>query len=490
MADVYFRMMHPPIGLATYSGPLLDVPVGLAFLFMSILYTAMLFVGVTVIETIALWVLKWAPLWRSFLDSVLINLVSSAAGLGLALSLPSVVLMSGYAAFATAPSLWALLLVTTVAIEIGMLRLLHKRALRKIASVAVMINLASYLTLVGLLVLDGQGGAIIEEPTVDLVGFNQDLVISGAHLYLLDGSDGVQILDVSGAGVPRPIARIGAEEWGWGEGLAVNDQGLFIAERPVSVIGGSGTEGGGLRILDISVPEAAAELGYTPVPESAVDLEITADYAYVCDAVSGLFVVDVSVPKSPEIVNFLAFSGGAKAITANRDVAFVATASEGIAMLGLSDPASPARVGRVDAPGGVRALQLVDTILYVASEEGKLSLIDVANPILPRLGTYAAEGDINDVAVAGTTAYVAVGGVRSSYGTDPVSGVVILDVSRPTILFPLGVYRPTRQGGNVWSFYPLHVVGSGAMAYVVDAHNGLWVVDTSRPDEPRLVPSD
>ena len=55
----------------------------------------------------------------------------------------------------------------------------------------------------------------------------------------------------------------------------------------------------GLRILDISNPEAPVELGYCDTPEDAETLELQGNYAYVADWERTLWIIDISDPAEP-----------------------------------------------------------------------------------------------------------------------------------------------------------------------------------------------
>lgn len=265
----------------------------------------------------------------------------------------------------------------------------------------------------------------------------------------------------------------------------MDGQTVFIAEQVVSPM-----QGGGLRIVDVSIPEAPVEVGYYPEPLDAMDLAIQGGYVYVCSWELGIIVVDVSSPREPTRVGLLEGAGGANAIAANQDIAFVAAFNQRIVILDLSNPQAPAQIGALEGFGDVRFLRLFDSRLYVASDEARLSIVDVSDPLTPRqVASCTADGMIEDVAEAGGFAYVAVAGVPPTCGDNPISRLVVLDVSDPASPSEVGDYRPVRRSENAWSFSPLRVALSGETAYVLD-RNGLWVLDITRADRPQLVAAD
>jgi hypothetical protein len=143
-------------------------------------------------------------------------------------------------------------------------------------------------------------------------------------------------------------------------------------------------------------------------------------------------------------------------------------------VIDVSDPTSPTIVGRADLPGGVygsgNSVALAGSHAYVTG--GDLHVIDVSGPASPTVvGSTDTPGDAEDVAIAGSYAYVA----------DGSSGLQVIDVSDPTL--------PTIVGSTDTPGYGNGVAVAGSYAYVADGSAGLQVIDVSSPASPTIVGS-
>ena len=129
---------------------------------------------------------------------------------------------------------------------------------------------------------------------------------------------------------------------------------------------------------------------------------------------------------------------------------------------GLARPASgqcdPTILSSFDLAGVSNSVIIVDTVAYVAYGEG-LAVFDAVDTLL-----YAY-----DVAISGTVAYV----------TDGYSGLRVIDVSNPGVMFILvTVDTPGFAHG---------VAISGTVAYVADGFSGLQVIDVSNSADPVIL---
>lgn len=123
----------PSIQLADVAGPGLFLALGIG-----LIAAGLIFLFVIFLESLILWLLKWGSFWRSLLDALLVNIVSSLFGF-LVIGLLQRWLFLG--------TLFAGLL--SILIEGGVLALLRRHPARKTWQAAAAINTASY----GLLLL-------------------------------------------------------------------------------------------------------------------------------------------------------------------------------------------------------------------------------------------------------------------------------------------------------------------------------------------------
>jgi hypothetical protein len=174
-------------------------------------------------------------------------------------------------------------------------------------------------------------------------------------------------------------------------------------------------------------------------------------------------------------------------------------------------------IGRFYEGDAIRGLTLDGSTLYIA-DYSRLGIVDISDPRKPVvLGTLpiGTGGRLNDVAVKGNTAYLAVEGTgimvadvsdkaapsmergAAPRGSDQpgrmavsgdslyvssVSGLEIFDISNPAEPLPAGSYQ-----GGASSYSGVAVRGS--YAYAVEYYQGVRILDVSDPSHPVSVGS-
>ena len=132
----------------------------------------------------------------------------------------------------------------------------------------------------------------------------------------------------------------------------------------------------------------------------------------------------------------------------------------------ISDPAAPAAGGSVALPGNIYDIDVAGSVAYVAMDFDGLATVDVSDPAAPRLlGTFRTPGQALSVALSGTTAAVA----------NRLSGLELVDVSDPA--------APATRASYFAEGYAIDVAAAGAFAYVVDTPGGLSIVDLTAPGD-------
>jgi hypothetical protein len=113
-----------------------------------------LLVPIVIAETIGLRLLKWDSLWRSFVAALAMNVVSSLVGF-LLLSVAATVPESDVQAVLLLSLLpaWAL----STLIEAGVMQAFQRLAFRRTLGIAAIANVASYVLLVGFVLLNSIG---------------------------------------------------------------------------------------------------------------------------------------------------------------------------------------------------------------------------------------------------------------------------------------------------------------------------------------------
>lgn len=212
-------------------------------------------------------------------------------------------------------------------------------------------------------------------------------------------------------------------------------------------------------------------LGSLDTPSFAFDVEVEGTVAYIADFASGLQIVDISDPTDPTVLGTIN-SCTAMGVGLSGSFAYVADLNKRLCVIDVSDPANPMLVGSAAVPGNGFEVAISGTTAYIANSAGGvpesgLHIVDVSDPANPTvLGGVAIDFAV-DVALSGSIAYVA------SFDT----GLVAVDVSDPSDPMIIGALNLPGQTAGVSV--------AGDIAYA--ASTGLRVIDISDPTNPVLL---
>lgn len=285
----------------------------------------------------------------------------------------------------------------------------------------------------------------------------------------------------------------------------------------VNIVGLSSTDerlaaDGSFNKIQCAFPAHSPNLnlvGHFDTEESATDVVVINDYAYITDGANGLLAVDVSDSSFPELITQLPLPGYSVALCALPPYLYIADKTDTVRVVSISDPANPVQVGichlDVDEPTDIFG---IDTLLYVSCRVSGLKIVNIANASTPvEIGSYDTPGQAYDVMVVDTIAYVADGvkGLRVLNVTDPTdpveigfydtngitqglaldgnrlylaeggTGIKIFDVTDPTNPQQLGSFDTPGTAKKVSIYDSL---------FVADAYEGIRVIDVSNPSSP------
>ena len=198
-------------------------------------------------------------------------------------------------------------------------------------------------------------------------------------------------------------------------------------------------------------------------------------------------LANVPLPSIPRHVALLNNS-----VSGKMEYAFVACRNGSVQIVDLNDPVRPKLVGRYDA-GDARRVHVRENLLFVAAGKEGLQVVDISKPRKPRRIARVRTTEARAVFVDGIHAYVA----------DGPGGMRIVDISVPNK--PAVVSVVDRNGARdtrsmeahdvIVHFTPARPVTgerrrtrAANLAYVADGLAGVYIVDISRPDEPRTLP--
>jgi subtilase family serine protease len=345
----------------------------------------------------------------------------------------------------------------------------------------------------------------------DTFGTASNLAVSGTYAYIADLWGGLSVIDVSNPAAPSLVSRINTESQAYG--ITITDGKAYVQCQ-------AGLEIFGLE--DSATPTLLGRYSF-PTQEETYWTQgptIVDNKAYVTTMRSGVHVLDVSNPVEPRLLtvfitdeaNDLALlnsnlfvadrwqlrvfdsesidgtpdkneplvlvQSDAQTIYVDRefqykipsqfivdpgdDLTFSASLGDGSPLPSwlAFDPSSRTLSGKPPEIGNFNILvQAIDS-------EGNSSSDTLLFSVLT--GTFDTYGNANDVAVAGSYAYVA----------DQWAGLRILDVSTPDT---------PREVGFLWMESNADQISvSGGLAYVASS-TGLSVIDISEPASPKLI---
>jgi hypothetical protein len=353
-----------------------------------------------------------------------------------------------------------------------------------------------------------------------------DVAVKGTRAYVAAGSDGLRVLDVSDAARPKKLGAIRVPR-GHAAHVAVRDGLAYLSDIYA-----------GLHVIDVSAPRSPAKVRLLDPLGPAKAVALHGDHAFVAADTLGLKVVDVSDPAQPREVGGVRTPGSATGVVVSGSNVFLTGSLPGSPITGIdaSDPTRPRMkssylmnfheedTGFETGPAGIRGLAEQDGILYVANEWG-MGVMDGRTPSPCELGfLLTANSDFSGaitigVSPAGSTTYL---------GLDP-PGFYVADVSdlgRPRLVsrFDQDVHWPLAVGSALYGAVlggsqgpipalhtfdlseptaPRHVATvtlpsgpdglatsplayAGGKLFVAGGAGGLFVVDVSELDSPRL----
>ncbi|HUT94336.1 MAG TPA: hypothetical protein VMY37_33055 [Thermoguttaceae bacterium] len=284
-------------------------------------------------------------------------------------------------------------------------------------------------------------------------------------------------------GPELPIVR--SLELGGSMDAAVEGDTLYVIGR------------GNLHVADVSDPAAPRIVGRLTNLGNTRQIEVHRGVAYVTAREDGLFIVDVKKPDSPALLCHYDTIELATGIALSGDVAFVACRTAGVELVDVSEPRRPVHLSTVRT-GEAQSVVARNGFLYAGVWGSReLVICDVRDPYRPAvISKTPLDGYGDGVAVRGKYCFVATGhharGWRRDDGEGDASpqygaghGLEIFDVgepAKPVFVSRVKTRRFYRIGMDMWD-----VMIAGDYAFLGDTYNGVFVVDISNIERPRLV---
>ena len=239
--------------------------------------------------------------------------------------------------------------------------------------------------------------------------------------------------------------------------------------------------------IDVSNPSQPILASTTQVPGNPYHLKVTGNYAYVAsstpgftndDPDEGLQIIDISDPSNPIIVGrFLTHSLGYFDISSNHAYALNGSS---IVIIDISDATNPVELSSIAAHTlYTRFLKYINGYVYTSSNNfDSVQIIDATDPLNPvdletLVITAGGAGDVEDLYVEGGYAYAV---FWAGYGAGLAPGIQIIDINDPANPELAGFFFTDGDARAI------HVTGQ--YAYIGSSDTGLNILDISEKNGP------
>jgi hypothetical protein len=226
-------------------------------------------------------------------------------------------------------------------------------------------------------------------------GYSLDIEVAGAVAYLVVGTKGLLILDVSDPSDPFEVGSNSTN--GYAQAVAVDGNTAFVANRSE-----------GVTVIDVSDPSRPLQVATFDTPGSAHAITIHQGLALISDQRGGLQIARIQQDKHLIAVSAVETKGYPAAVAATDHLAVVAVGDAGLEIIDLTVPASPTSIGHLDLPGDATDVAVQGTLAYVATGYRGVRIVDLSDPTAPsEVGWLSTTGETIAVLISGNTLFVA-----------------------------------------------------------------------------------
>ena len=231
----------------------------------------------------------------------------------------------------------------------------------------------------------------------------------------------------------------------------------------------------GMQIIDVTLVNAPDSVASYNTEGSANDVTAAAIngdlYAFISDYSNRLDIVDISNPQNPYLVGTVYAAYGlvnTSFVDASRNLLYMSVSSNFLIYNISNLPAEPTLVSSgITGSQSINSLYASGNYLYIAGGDFGLRIIDVTNPASPKsVSLTNTVGITSDVVVSTGYAYVA----------DSYNGMLIMDVSNPQAPVLKSKFAST---GQILAIY-----ANNNNVFCADNNYGVENVNVSNPNSP------
>lgn len=307
------------------------------------------------------------------------------------------------------------------------------------------------------------------------------IAAAGNRVYLATSSDAAEVMVVDVSSTPAVVGTEDLPGTSDATSIVVTSNRAYVAQK-----------NGQLSILGLSNPTDPAPLGSVSLGGIANDVAVEGAYAYVAteNSAAEFQRVNIANPALPVVEGTTDLDGAARGIAVAGNYSYVATNGndQEMAIIASAGGGTDLTIhGFLNVPGnGIgQSIALTGTTVLLGNDgQNRLDAIDVQDPAVPvLLSSVVVDGDVQDIAVSGSTAYLAV--AYSSVDAE----LYVVDISNPSSLNILARYNvPGDKGGfsvavsGKWLY-----LGLGKASGDAECVGDFLVIDVSSPTAAVLV---
>ena len=221
--------------------------------------------------------------------------------------------------------------------------------------------------------------------------------VVGRYAFVIAGSDGVHIFDVSRPRSPSKISVIGSMDYSYS--VDINGFNLYIADGA-----------GGVRIFDIRDKYNPEQLSFIPTKNKSVDLQVSGDYCFVAEEKGGLKIIDISKPFFPDEVSVWNKCDYVNLVEVMHDYVYLAD-EKGIIAFSVSNIDSLGNYKRIGAMESINQIVTDGRFLFASSFENGLLVAEVMNVSHPLVQILPKYSGIENIYVSGFYLYFTQGSI-------------------------------------------------------------------------------
>jgi hypothetical protein len=241
---------------------------------------------------------------------------------------------------------------------------------------------------------------------IEADGFAFELAVSGDHIYLANGMDGLRI---GRTGEDGSVKWAGHARTGEARDVAIEDGILVLADGA-----------GGARFYNIDLPESPALLSTWQTSSYLSSVKVRSGVAYFAGGLHGVAAVDFTDPAAPSLAWSEKLSE-VRGLDVDDDYLYVADGFSGFRIYSLAGDV-PVLVSTMDTPGWVSDLSVSGDLLYIADGQRGFMIADISDRSAPaQLGRIETGGIARTIHARGDTVFLATQSL----------GVTVVDASNP-----------------------------------------------------------